>query len=212
MRRKLVFILLAMIIAVATLSYAVEPTETELDAFNAALELHDRSNKPYPENDPSIPPDPSIPTPEELKAQAIAAFRNFITTYPNCTLCATAQLYIGKCYRELNDSVNAKAEFQKVVANYPTSTLVDDARYLVAFIDYEGGNYQVALAGFNGLITDYEGNANENLTHQVPFAYFMVGECYRGMNDMVSARAKWNELIVKYPKHSYAGLAKKRLQ
>jgi TolA-binding protein len=35
----------------------------------------------------------------------------------------------------------------------------------------------------------------EALSHKVPFAYFMTGECYRKMDDMDNARAKWNELI-----------------
>jgi len=208
MRRKLVFILLAMIVAVATLSYAMEPTQAESDAYSAAMKLYEQgtgmSMAPPAGTDPS-------PTPQELKAQAITAFKNFVTTYPQSELCHSAQYQIGWIYFEIGDYVSAKTELQKVIANYPTSLLVDDARYQIAFIEFTTNNYEVALAGFNGVITDYEHNENEALNHKVPFAYFMVGDCCRMMNNMTSARAKWNEVIQKFPTHSQAGRAYKRL-
>ncbi|MFC1855054.1 tol-pal system YbgF family protein [Thermodesulfobacteriota bacterium] len=186
---------LLVIAIIATNAYATEPTQAELDAFNAAYDLYTQSNTP----------------PEELKQQAITSFNDFITTYPASGRCASAQHLIGKCYYDMKDFTNAKLEFNKVVDNYAASSTADDAHYLSAFSDYLAGDNAAALAGFECMITDYEGDADEQLTHKIPFAYFMAGECYRKLDDMVSARAKWNELIVKYPTHSQAGRAQKRL-
>ncbi|MFC1855139.1 tol-pal system YbgF family protein [Thermodesulfobacteriota bacterium] len=193
----------ALVIAIFTtaMAYATEPTQAELDAYNAAYDLYTHSHAEPPEGT----------TYEEQKQLAITAFNDFITAYPTSERAASAQHLIAQCYYDMKDFTNSKLEFNKVIDNYATSPLVDDALYLSSFSDYLAGDNEAALIGFEGLITDYEGDADEKLTHKVPFAYFMAGECYRKLDDMVSARAKWNELIVKYPTHSQAGRAQKRL-
>ena len=203
MKRKLALLLLVMIVTVALPAYATEPTQAELDAFQAAMELYKDSQAALVSQ--------GVPTPEELKQEAITAFSDFMTAYPASALCESAQYHIAKCYHELNDHTNAKIEFNKVITDYPTSNMVDDALYMIGFIDYVNGDYAAALTEFDGLITDYEGNTNEELNKKVPYAYFMAGECYRQLNDMTGAHSKWNELIVKYPTHNQAGRAQKRL-
>jgi TolA-binding protein len=198
-----------MLLCTFSIAKATEPTAEEITAFQAAMALYEQSMQQptdFPE-DPENPP----PTPEELKQQAILAFQDFITTYTESGARHMLQNYIGWCYFELGDNTNAKAEFNKVITDYPGSELVDDAYYQIAFIDFQSADYETALTGFNGVITDYEGNTNEALSHKVPFAYFMAGECYRKMDEMDNARAKWNELIAKFPTHSQAGRAEKRL-
>jgi TolA-binding protein len=205
-----IFIIALMLLSTFTITMATEPTAEEIAAFKAAVALYDQSMRP--EADPEgVPEGEEPPTPEELKQDAILAFQDFITTYTESEALAMAQNYIGWCYYGLGDSTNAKAEFNKVINDYPSSDLVDDAKYQIAFIDFQSADYETALAGFNVVIADYEDNTNEALTHKVPFAYFMVGECYRKMDEMDNARAKWNELIAKFPTHSQAGRAEKRL-
>ena len=57
-----------------SIAYATEPTEEEMQAFQAAVALYEQSMQQpmsdFPE-DPENPP----PTPEELKQQAILAFQ-----------------------------------------------------------------------------------------------------------------------------------------
>lgn len=213
--RKITVVLIALLMAITTTitAYAVEPTQEEIDTFEAAMALYRESNGvgyeppfPYDPEDPPTPPDF-----DAIKLQALTAFSDFLTTYPDSELCVMAQVYIGQCYNELKDYVNARTEFNKIVTDYPDTPFIDDAKYKVAFIDFRTGEYETALTGFEGIITDYENNTDERLSHKVPFAYFMVGECYRKLNDMLSAQTKWNELIIKYPTHSQAGRAKKRL-
>jgi outer membrane protein assembly factor BamD (BamD/ComL family) len=205
-----VVVALVVFIAAAVTAYAAEPTPEEWDAFNAAKKLYGQSNgmaAPDPGVDPA-----TLPPPAELKQQAIAAFNSFIETYPASELSPDAKLHIGKCHYELKDHTTAKSEFNKVATDYPSSELVDDAKYMVALSDFMAGDHSAAITGFTGFITEYEGNTNEELSHLVPFAYFMIGECHRMMNNMASAHAKWDELIAKFPNHGMASRAQKRMQ
>lgn len=212
MNKKLkqkITVLMAVLILATTIPAYAEPTQEEFDALHAARELYSQSMTMEEEQayDPDNPP----PTPEERMQPVIDAFTGFIATYPESELSASAQNSIAMYYFDLDDSETAKIELVKVIDNYPGSDFVDDAKYQIAFIDFTLNDYETALSGFESVITEFEGNANEALSHKVPFAYFMAGECYRKINNMINARSKWNELIAKFPTHSQAGRAQKRI-
>jgi tetratricopeptide (TPR) repeat protein len=221
LKQKITVLLAALIMAVAVTipAYAEdpppEPTEEEWNAYMAAEEQYSKScgfnTLSAEEFFPDDPDAPVPPTYEELKTLAIDAYNSFLATYPESTFCASVQFSVGICYFEMGDNTNAKTELLKVVDNYADSNKVDDARYQIAFIDFISADYAAALSGFESVISDYENNEDDNLNHKVPFAYFMVAECYRKMDNMTNANAKYNELIAKFPIHSQAGRAQKRL-
>ncbi|MFC1855613.1 tol-pal system YbgF family protein [Thermodesulfobacteriota bacterium] len=211
---KIKVVLSAVMILLTTTitAYATDPplpSQAEVDAYKAAKALYMQSLTATGVQDPEETDPP--PTQDELRQQAITAFNDFLTTYTESQVRDSAQYYIGLSYFGLTDHANAKAAFDLVVSGYPDSLLVDDALYQIGFIDFTLGDYVAAQSEFEGVITDYEANQEEKLTHKVPFAYFMVGECLRMQDDMPAARAKYNEVIVKFPAHSQAGRAYKRL-
>lgn len=190
---------------------AAEPTEAEMEAFQAATAIYEQNTgfaPPTEQIDPAAPPK----TPEELAQETATAFQAFIADFPESELRDAAQHRIGWVWFEAGDLEQAKTEFAKLAVDYPNSTLADDAKYQIAFIDYTSNNLETALKGFQDFIAEYEGNPVLELNHKVPFAYFMVGECYRKMNDMEKARVKFQEMIDKYPKHSQNKLAMKRIK
>lgn len=65
-------------------------------------------------------------------AGAIAGFQGFLKAYPDSTLAANAQYWIGYSYYALKDYKTALAHQQKLVAVYPASAKVPDALLNIA--------------------------------------------------------------------------------
>lgn len=63
--------------------------------------------------------------------QAITAFQN-VFTFSDSNKDDAAQLKLGLCYMRLNETDQAKQEFQKLIDNYPTSEFVGIARRYIA--------------------------------------------------------------------------------
>jgi TolA-binding protein len=66
--------------------------------------------------------------------QAILAFEK-VFTYANSNKDDHAQLKIGLCYEKMNDRAKAKAEFQKLVNDYPTSEYIGFAKRKVSELE-----------------------------------------------------------------------------
>ncbi|MCF6354481.1 MAG: tol-pal system protein YbgF [Candidatus Polarisedimenticolaceae bacterium] len=69
--------------------------------------------------------------------EAKEAFRAFLRQYPNGSLAANAQYWVGEASYVTRDFATALDEFTKVVQNYPDSTKVPDSLLKIAFIQYE---------------------------------------------------------------------------
>ncbi len=69
--------------------------------------------------------------------EAKQAFRAFLRQYPNGSLAANAQYWVGEASYVTRDFATALDEFTKVVQNYPDSTKVPDSLLKIAFIQYE---------------------------------------------------------------------------
>ncbi len=65
-------------------------------------------------------------------ANAIKGFKDFLRTYPDSTLAANAQYWIGYSYYALKDYKTAMAQQRKLIAVYPTSPKIPDALLNIA--------------------------------------------------------------------------------
>jgi tol-pal system protein YbgF len=69
--------------------------------------------------------------------QAIAAFQNFLTSYPTSQLADNAQYWLGEAYYVNKSFVEALAAFQRVVDNFPGSRKLPDALLKIGYCHYE---------------------------------------------------------------------------
>lgn len=88
-------------------------------------------------------------------AEAVAAFQNFLKTYPLSNLAPSAQYWIGNAYFAQRDFKNAIATQQKLLDAYPNSSKVPDAMLNIASSQQELGNTAAARKTLNELIAKY---------------------------------------------------------
>lgn len=98
--------------------------------------------------------------------QAIAAFQQFATTYPDSSLADNAHYWLGEAYYVNKDFTNALAAFQLVVDKYPQSRKVPDAMLKVGYCDYELKQWQAAKDVLSQLTTNYPDTPAAHLAQQ----------------------------------------------
>lgn len=86
---------------------------------------------------------------------AIAAFENFLKTYPASPLAANAQYWIGNSYSALRDYKAAIASQQKLLSLYPTSPKVPDAMLNMASSQSDLGDKATARKTLQEIIAKY---------------------------------------------------------
>lgn len=88
-------------------------------------------------------------------AGSIAAFQNFLKTYPSSNLAPSAQYWIGNAYFAMRDFKNAIASQQKLLSAYQDSQKAPDAMLNIASSQQELGDSAAARKTLNELIARY---------------------------------------------------------
>jgi len=88
---------------------------------------------------------------------SIAAFQNFLTTYPDSQQVSSAQYWIGNAYYALRDYKMAIAAQQKLLASWPTSAKAPDAMLNIASCQAEMGEAKAARETLQTLLKKYPG-------------------------------------------------------
>jgi tol-pal system protein YbgF len=87
--------------------------------------------------------------------QAIAAFQQFLATYPDSSLADNAQYWLGEAYYVNKSFPEALAAFQRVVSKYPQSRKVPDALLKVGYCYYELKQWTEAHDTLAQVVTTY---------------------------------------------------------
>ena len=87
--------------------------------------------------------------------QAIAAFQQFLVTYPDSSLADNGQYWLGEAYYVNKSFPEALAAFQRVASKYPQSRKVPDALLKVGYCDYELKELQAAHDTLAQVVTNY---------------------------------------------------------
>jgi tol-pal system protein YbgF len=87
--------------------------------------------------------------------QAIAAFQNFLNTYPNSQLADNAQYWLGEAYYVNKAYPDALVAFQRVVENYPGSRKLPDAQVKIGYCDYELKQFPAARDALSQVVAKY---------------------------------------------------------
>jgi tol-pal system protein YbgF len=98
--------------------------------------------------------------------QAIAAFQQFVATYPDSSLADNAHYWLGEAYYVNRDFTNALAAFQLVVDKYPQSRKVPDAMLKVGYCDYELKQWQPAKDVLSKVTANYPDTSAARLAQQ----------------------------------------------
>jgi tol-pal system protein YbgF len=88
---------------------------------------------------------------------SVAAFQNFLATYPNSQQVSSAQYWIGNAYYALRDYKTAIAAQQKVLASWPESAKAPDALLNIASCQAEMGEVKAARETLQSLLKKYPG-------------------------------------------------------
>jgi tol-pal system protein YbgF len=87
--------------------------------------------------------------------QAIAAFQQFLATYPDSSLADNAQYWLGEAYYVNKSFPEALAAFQRVATKYPQSRKVPDALLKVGYCYYELKQWQEAHDTLAQVVASY---------------------------------------------------------
>jgi len=97
---------------------------------------------------------------------AIAGFKEFLKTYPDSSLAANAQYWIGYSYYALKDYKTSLAHQQKLVTAYPDSPKVPDSLLNIATNQIELDDMASARKTLKELVTKYPGTPAAKLAER----------------------------------------------
>jgi TolA-binding protein len=117
---------------------------------------------PVEEEAPEPPPAPESDQPEKRQLEyanalftrklydlAIPEYQKYLDDYPGASGRANAYFSLGECYRNLNKSSTARANFQRVLNDYGESEFAGPAAYALAEMAFTQKDYVTALPLFH---------------------------------------------------------------
>jgi TolA-binding protein len=96
--------------------------------------------------------------------------------------------------------VVAQEKFERLIQEYPTSSLADNSQYWVGECEYGQKHYQSALDAFHSVF-------QYDKTEKDDDAQFMLGQSYHQLGNLDSALVEFNRLKIDYPESEYIGRA-----
>lgn len=163
------------------------------------------------------------------KDKAIEIFRAVVNNAPYGKYADAAQYKIGLCFKEKKDFAQARLEFEKLLKEYPESSLIDEARYQIALCsleasleyDYDQSLTDKALRDFEKVIIETSrADINEqeidraisNLRDKKAKKAYKTGEFYQRLGHIESAEIYYNDVIKDFPGSVWAAKALERLR
>jgi tol-pal system protein YbgF len=87
--------------------------------------------------------------------RAIAAFQEFLVSFPDSALADNAQYWLGEAYYVNKSFPEALSAFQRVVDKYPQSRKLPDALLKIGYCDYELKQWQAAKDALSQVASSY---------------------------------------------------------
>jgi tol-pal system protein YbgF len=98
--------------------------------------------------------------------QAISAFTNFLSDFPDSALADNAQYWLGEAYYVNKNYPTALEAFQRVVDKYPQSRKVPDALLKVGYCQYEMKQWDQARKALGEVTSRYSDSPAGRLAQQ----------------------------------------------
>ena len=153
----------------------------DIDTRLRKLEQAREQQAAVPEKPPAtVKPAEAEPSPAEAKAYqaaldqfklgnyslAVAAMQGFLVTYPQSSLAANAQYWVGMAYSGQRDYKNAIAAQRKLLASWPDSPKAPDAMLSIASAQETMGDRAAARKTLEELIAKYPGSSSATSAKQ----------------------------------------------
>jgi tol-pal system protein YbgF len=97
---------------------------------------------------------------------AIAAFQNFLITYPDSSLADNAQYWLGEALYVNKSFPEALASFQRVVDKYPQSRKLPDALLKIGYCEYELKQFSLARDALSQVTAKFADSPAAHLAQQ----------------------------------------------
>jgi ABC-type branched-subunit amino acid transport system substrate-binding protein len=116
-----------------------------------------------------------------LPAQALEAYRRYLDRYPQGPMAPAALLKIGRLQAEKADFSSARTSFTRLIADYPDSALVDEAKTATLQTYYLEGQFEEVIQLASVFL--------EELTRpgQIARTYTLLGDTYTAMASVEDA-------------------------
>ncbi|HEY7640058.1 MAG TPA: tol-pal system protein YbgF [Steroidobacteraceae bacterium] len=98
--------------------------------------------------------------------EAIAGFRQFMTTFPTSTLADNAQYWLGEAHYVNKQYPDALRDFRTVLEKYPDSRKTPDALLKIGFCNYELKNWAEARSSLNQVVQRFGDTTAARLAQQ----------------------------------------------
>ncbi|MBI3252307.1 MAG: outer membrane protein assembly factor BamD [Candidatus Omnitrophica bacterium] len=166
---------------------------------------------------------PALPGQEK----ALELYKHIVKNAPFGTYGDQAQFKIGELYKSQGEYEEAQKAFQTVVDEYPSSTLVAQARYQIAYSSMQASKKSQynetyadrAIEEFQGFKENFPASkqsveaeeAIKALRNKKAMTQLDVADFYEKQNKFASARVYYQDLITQYPETPASAEARKRL-
>jgi tol-pal system protein YbgF len=98
--------------------------------------------------------------------EAINAFRQYLTTFPNSALADNAQYWLGEAYYVTKQYTDALRNFRAVLEKYPESRKIPDALLKIGYCNYELKNWGEARSALNQVVERFGDTTAARLASQ----------------------------------------------
>lgn len=98
--------------------------------------------------------------------EAAAAFKQFLTTFPNSGLADNAQYWLGEAHYVTKQYPEALRDFRTVVEKYPDSRKLPDALLKIGYCNYELKNWAEARSALDQVVKQYAETTAARLASQ----------------------------------------------
>ncbi|MCX7003630.1 MAG: outer membrane protein assembly factor BamD [bacterium] len=159
--------------------------------------------------------------------EAIEIYRKILDNAPHSDVAAAAQYSLAQAHIGDDDYEPAKSELEKLMKNYPTSQLVDDAAFQVGYIEYlqsADAAYDQqptanAIAAFRRFVSNFPSSPKvaeaqryiRELRGRRADSLLKQADFYENIRATKSAEIVYREVIEQYPDTSYADQARRQL-
>jgi tol-pal system protein YbgF len=99
-------------------------------------------------------------------AEAISAFKNFLTTFPNSALADNAQYWLGEAHYVTRRYADALRDFQTVLEKYPDSRKIPDALLKIGYCNYELKNWNESRSALTQVVQRFGDTTAARLASQ----------------------------------------------
>lgn len=98
--------------------------------------------------------------------EAINAFKQYLTTFPNGPLADNAQYWLGEAHYVTKQYPDALRDFRTVVEKYPESRKIPDALLKIGYCNYELKNWGEARSALNQVVQRFGDTTAARLASQ----------------------------------------------